>query len=105
MIAVGVSSPQPAADWGALATALAAAVAFVVGIVTVRQKSKADRRAEWWRRAQWAIDHATSDREEAVEAGLISMTHLIESTLATDEDIHLVRDLAENIAERGPQSQ
>jgi hypothetical protein len=100
--ALVVSSSQPAADWGALATALGTAVAFVVGIVTVRQKSRADRRAEWWRRAQWAIDHATSDRKEAVEAGLISMTHLIESTLATDEDIRLVRELARNIAGRGP---
>jgi hypothetical protein len=74
----------------------------MVGVITVRQKSKADRRAEWWRRAQWAIDHATSDRDEAVEVGLISMTHLIESTLATDEDIRLVRELARNIAGRGP---
>jgi hypothetical protein len=102
MTALAVSSSQRAVDWGALATALGAAIAFMVGIITVRQKSKADRRAEWWRRAQWAIDHATSDREEAVQAGLISMTHLIESTLATDEDIRLVRELARNIAERAP---
>ena len=100
-LAVG-SSQGAAAYWGALATALAAAVALVVGIATVRQKSTADRRAEWWRRAQWAVDYATSDREEAVEAGLISMTHMIDSTLATDEDIRLVRDLAQNIAEREP---
>ena len=97
-----MSSSEPAAYWAALATALGAAVAFVVGVITVRQKSKADRRAEWWRRAQWAIDHATSEREEGVETGLISMHHLIESTLATNEDIRLVRELARNIAERGP---
>ncbi len=102
MTVLGADSSQSAADWGALATALAAAVAFMVGVATVRQKSTADRRAEWWRRAQWAVDHATSDRDETVEAGLISMTHLIESTLATDEDIRLVRDLAQNIAQRGP---
>src|SRR5690242_16079945 len=102
MTGLAASSSHVAADWGALATALAAAVAFMVGIVTVRQKSKADRRAEWWGRALWALDHATSDREEAVEAGLISMAHLIESTFATDEDIRLVRDLARNVAERGP---
>lgn len=100
MTVLAVSSSQPAVDWGALATALGAAIAFVIGIITVRQKSTADRRAEWWRRAQWAIDHATGDRDEVVEAGLISMTHLIESTLATDEDIRLVRELARNIAER-----
>lgn len=102
MTALGASGSQSAAYWGVLATALGTAVAFMVGVITVRQKSKADRRAEWWRRAQWAIDHATSDREEAVEVGLISMTHLIESTLATDEDIRLVRELARNIVERGP---
>lgn len=89
-----------AADWGALATALGAAVALVVGIATVRQKSKADRREQWWRRAQWAIDNATGEREAAVEAGLISMTHLIASPLATDGDIRLVRDIAQNLAER-----
>jgi hypothetical protein len=100
--ALAVSSADPGVDWGALATALGAAIAFVIGFITVRQKSKADSRAEWWRRAQWAIDHATSDREEVVEAGLISMTVLIESALATDEDVRLVRELARNIAERGP---
>jgi hypothetical protein len=93
---------QNAANWGALATALGATVALVVGIATVRQKSQADRRAEWWRRAQWAVDHATSERDETVEAGLIAMTHLIESPLATDDDVRLVRDLAKNIARRGP---
>ena len=102
MIVLAVDSSQSAANWGALATALAAAVAFAVGVATVRQKSRADRRAEWWRRAQWAIDHATSDQEDSVEAGLISMTHLIESTLATNEDIRLVRDIARNMAERKP---
>ena len=79
---------------------MGAAVALVVGIATVRQKSKADRREQWWRRAQWAIDNATGEREAAVEAGLISMTHLIASPLATDGDIRLVRDIAQNLAER-----
>jgi hypothetical protein len=96
------ANTQNAADWGALATALGAAVALLVGVATVRQKSKADKRAEWWRRAQWAVDHATSERDATVEAGLISMTHLIESPLARDEDVRLVRDLAQNIAEREP---
>jgi hypothetical protein len=95
-----VGGTQVAADWGALATALGAAVALVVGVVTVGQKGNADRRSEWWRRAQWAVEHAISERDETVEAGLISMMHLIESDLATPADVRLFRDLARNIAER-----
>ncbi|MGY1631878.1 hypothetical protein ACI784_09260 [Geodermatophilus sp. SYSU D01186] len=91
-----------AADWGALATAFGAAVALLVGVVTVLQKTQADRRAEWWNRAQWAVDHAVSTRDEEAEIGLISMTHLIESPAATDDDVRFMRDVAQNIAEREP---
>jgi hypothetical protein len=100
VVLLAIETPL-AADWGALATALGAAVALVVGAVTVRQRSRADRRAEWWRRAEWAIEHAVSEREETVEVGLISMMHLLESDLATPAEVRLVRDLARNIAERG----
>lgn len=93
---------QSAADWGALATAFGAAVSLAVGIATVRQKTRADQRAEWWRRAQWAIDHVISDRDEAAEAGLIALIHLVDSALASDDDVRLVRDLSENIAKQKP---
>jgi len=36
---------------GPAATALAAVVALVIGFGTLAQRSKADRREQWWKRA------------------------------------------------------
>jgi hypothetical protein len=91
---------QAAADWGALATAFGAAVALIVGLAGLLQKARSDGRTEWWRRVQWSVDRATDERDEVAESGLIAMTHLMYSPLATDEGIRFIRDVAKSIAER-----
>lgn len=64
---LAVASVTAQADWvvklaslGPLATACAAAVALLVGWATIVQKRHSDRRDQWWKRAQWALDHAST---------------------------------------------
>lgn len=58
-----------------------------------RQRKDADERAEWWRRAQWAIDYASDPDTEKVRIGLRTLRFLLTSDLASPEDKALVRAL------------
>jgi GAF domain-containing protein len=101
-IVVEIASDGP--QWwevvGALApfaVLLAAVLATVTAFATLRQRAAADRasleqkrraddRAEWWRRTQWAIDAATSVDPVRQEAGVEALLRLSYSELATEED-------------------
>lgn len=96
---------------GPLAILLGAIVAAVIGGITLRQRSRADAlalaqksesdadalaqkrraddRSEWWRRSQWALDHALDDRPSAKALGLATLEILAHSTLARAEDLKL----------------
>ncbi|MER2133416.1 MAG: hypothetical protein ABS910_01915 [Arthrobacter sp.] len=84
-----------AADWaitwipvlgplGILVTALVAYVGY-------RQKLEADRRAQWWVRAQWALEASLSANPRRSLAGLAVLNDLKTSSLATREDRELFR--------------
>ncbi|WDF32725.1 hypothetical protein PTW37_12780 [Arthrobacter agilis] len=79
------------------AVLLAAVLATLTAFATLRQRAAADRaaldqkrraddRAEWWRRTQWAIDAATSLDPVRQEAGVEALLQLSYSELATAED-------------------
>ena len=89
---------QGAAEWaitwipvlgplGILATALVAYFAY-------RQKLEADRRAQWWVRAQWALEASLSANPRRSLAGLAVLNDLKTSSLATREDRELFRLIA-----------
>lgn len=82
-----------AAEWAPLATGLVAAVALVVGVLTVRQKSIADRRSEWWKRVEWAIEQTLSDTEQRRIVGVEVLTQLLESDQPTKDEVRLIRAL------------
>ncbi|MBF4993243.1 hypothetical protein ITX31_03835 [Arthrobacter gandavensis] len=69
---------------GILATALVAYFAY-------RQKLEADRRAQWWVRAQWALEASLSANPRRSLAGLAVLNDLKTSSLATREDQELFR--------------
>ena len=87
---------------GPIATALAAVVALIVGIIAVTQKSKADRRDQWWKRAQWAIEQTFKDNPEQQALGFRVLQVLGESKLARNEELQLLESLTtreiENLA-------
>ncbi len=55
------------------ATVIVAAVALVVGFVTVWQRWLSDQRDAWWKRAQWAIDKSIGANPAEREIGSRSM--------------------------------
>lgn len=80
--------------WLVAAPFLAAAMALTGVWLTMRQKERSERRAEWWRRVTWAIER-TNDANITVSrmAGAI-LVSLMVSPLATESE----RDLIEAIA-------
>lgn len=51
----------------------------------LRQKEAADSKAEWWKRAQWALDSSLSDNPDRVTLGLGIMEVLAESAPGAEE--------------------
>jgi hypothetical protein len=79
----------PAADWqvwAAFAPLIAAVIAALIAVFTLWQRRRADNRAEWWRRAQWALDASMSDEPRRAEMGQQAINLLGRSKLATPED-------------------
>ena len=59
-----------------IATLTVGLFALLVGLLSWNQKKKADRKAEWWRRTQYAIDLALSNEKNKVMAGFALLEHL-----------------------------
>lgn len=77
-------------------TAVAAVLALCVGSLTLFQKSRADRRDQWWKRAQWAMDHTLSESEENRQLGFRVLSVLGESKLARAEELAILESLADD---------
>jgi hypothetical protein len=88
---LGASAVAPLATFGVV----------LVAYLTYRQKSHADRRDQWWKRAQWGIDSALNDADpQRRMAGIKVLVQLIGSDLATAEDAELMGALAVGIQDQ-----
>lgn len=93
--------------WAGMLGAAALAPLATFGVVLVaylayRQRDRADRRDQWWKRAQWALDSALNEADPQRRlAGLKVLVQLIGSDLATAEDADLVSALAAGILSQG----
>ncbi|WP_456826184.1 hypothetical protein [Cellulomonas sp. P5_E12] len=74
------------ATLGPLVAAIGAIGALIVGILTVRQRTGADARAQWWARVQWAVDLAFDDDDTKRSVGLEALALLASSPLASADD-------------------
>jgi hypothetical protein len=74
----------------AFAPLLAAVIAAWIAWRTLAQRREADRRDEWWKRTQWAIDLAMDRDFSRAVVGLVALKHLAASNLCTDEDYELL---------------
>lgn len=81
------------AKLGPIATGLAAVVALIVGLVAVVQKSRADRRDQWWKRAQWAIEQTFAADAEQQALGFRVLQVLGDSALASPEELRVFESL------------
>ncbi|WP_077487657.1 hypothetical protein [Sinomonas mesophila] len=73
---------------GTFATAV---VAAVVGLHTIRQRSYSDRRAEFWRRTEWALEASVSPDLQLQAMGTMVLASLAKSDLiASEEELRLL---------------
>ncbi|VTR75665.1 hypothetical protein [Cellulomonas hominis] len=73
---------------------LAPTVALLVGIGAIVQRDRADRRAEWWRRAQWSLDHVMAGTPAQRAVGLALTDALSSSALAGFEEVDVLARFA-----------
>ncbi|ROS74346.1 hypothetical protein [Cellulomonas sp. PhB143] len=78
-------------DLAPIATLTAASLAAWIAWRTLRQRDEADRRSEWWRRAQWAVDKSLSSEANVKEVGEAAMRMLIDSPLADKGEAELLK--------------
>ncbi|MEO6529445.1 MAG: hypothetical protein ABI563_05780 [Specibacter sp.] len=107
----------PWTAWGSYAGLVVAAVAFIVGLRTLKQKREADAKSEWWRRAQWALEATSSEDTimysygtemlalltkskltDVEDRGLLDAVWKASSTGMRDEDIKRLIETARNLA-------
>jgi hypothetical protein len=94
----------PPSDWQALAPfapLLAALIAAIIAGAALAQKYRADNRAEWWRRAQWALDASVDDKEERQDIGLAVLEVLNTSKLAGPEEAQIIAEAWKRPLENG----
>ena len=63
---------------------------LLVGAFTVWQRLRADHKAEWWRRTQWAMDKALSEDDELSSAGYAVLKHQARRRLARKDERDLL---------------
>lgn len=105
MVLGAVTNAQLSVVWGAIATGVVGVLAALVAVAALFlrwradsaalvQRSASDDRAEWWRRTQWAIDRTVDPSPAVSSSGLLVLTELIESPLATADEKRLLGDVA-----------
>ncbi len=86
---------MPAQAWITLVVGVVGFGGVIAGIV---QRTYADRRSEWWRRATWAVDHTLSEDVDTQIVGFDVLVKLQSSRLATRSDRDLFADWATPVA-------
>ncbi|WP_289563145.1 hypothetical protein [Cellulomonas cellasea] len=74
---------------GPAATLCAGAIAGAVAYAAIAQRRRADAKAEWWRRTQWALDEVLTGAPERRRVGVAVLYRLAESELATPDDLEV----------------
>jgi hypothetical protein len=79
------------ASLGPLAILVAALIAAFIGWRSMQTQAEANRRAQWWERAEWALDASMSSSMDRRVIGLGVLALLAESTLAGDEEARILQ--------------
>lgn len=78
------------AAFGPPATTVAAGVALVVGVATVRQKAATDARDQWWKRVQWALERALEADVDSQALGLATLQTLLAEKATNRSDVAML---------------
>lgn len=81
-------------NWISVLQLLVAIAAVSIAVVTISQKTKADGRAEWWKRYTWATERiAPSASSEDFDLGVFHLEVLSTTALATTTEKQIIQDL------------
>lgn len=69
-----------------LVTLLAALIAGSIAVAALQQRHRADKRDQWWKRAQWAMDLAITGDLPTKSVGLVALKQLSDSKLLAREE-------------------
>ena len=86
---------MPPQSW---ATLIVGSLATVGVLVTWQQKTRADRRSEWWRRTTWAFERTFAESNNQTGLGWSLLATLMRSKLVTVDDGDIVQVIAEYAA-------
>lgn len=75
------------------ATVAGASLVVIAAVITLRQRSTADRKDQWWKRTQWALDLLLTGDEDSVVLGLDVLEQQVRARVADREDKLLVADV------------
>lgn len=76
----------------AIATMVVGGLAFLAASFGVAQKWRNDRRESWWDRTVWALAQL-GGTEQARTVGLLVLTELVTSKLATKEEARMLEQI------------
>ena len=79
------------ASLGPLAILVAALIAAFIGWRSMQTQAEANRRSQWWERAEWALDASMSSSMDRRVIGLGVLALLAESTLAGEEEARILQ--------------
>lgn len=71
-------------------TGAGATLVLVGASITVRQRYQADRKDQWWKRTQWALELLLRRDEDSVLLGLEILTQQVSAKVADSEDAKLI---------------
>lgn len=78
------------AGFGGAAAIVAATIAYFAATQNARRQERADRKAQWWARAQWALDLTLHKDEHAQEVGFRVLAALSESEWAGEHEAGVI---------------
>lgn len=93
------------AGFGGVAAISAATIAFFAARQNARRQERADRKAQWWARAQWALDLTLVDDEHAQEVGFGMLDALANSEWAGEHEADVIAAATEPALEAAAASQ
>lgn len=76
---------------------VATAAAVWVAYGTLKQRGKSDDRAAWWERASTSMELMTAQDTARMNAGMVMVDHLTDSSLATAEDQRMFLDVVHSL--------
>lgn len=82
-------------------TAVAAALVLAGAVLTIRQRTRADRKVQWWVRTQWALDLVCRDDSFSQLLGVNVLAQQLRSDAADAEDERLIREAAQPSVDLG----